>query len=70
MYDSIAQWLAYIVQDPAAQGSIPIITKLYFRRFVDVAEVNWLRIPFEVSNIKAKWVIELAQTSGKPVLQQ
>ena len=26
--DSIAQWLAYLIPDPAAQGSIPIIIKI------------------------------------------
>ena len=38
---SIAQWLAYLLPDPAALGSIPSITKnISEEKNVDVAEVN------------------------------
>ena len=38
---SIAQWQAYLLPDPAAMGSIPIIPEIFSEeRIVDVAEVN------------------------------
>ena len=41
MGGSIAQWLAYLLPEPAAQGSIPIIPEIFSEeKNVDVAEVN------------------------------
>ena len=41
---SIAQWLAYLLPDPATPGSIPSIRELFFReKIVNVAEVNQQR---------------------------
>ena len=38
---SIVQWLAYLLQEPAAPGSIPSIPEIFSEeKIVNVAEVN------------------------------
>ena len=45
MQGNIAQWLAYLLLDPAAPGSIPSVPPKDRGKIIDVAEVNqrhWL----------------------------
>ena len=53
MEGSIAQWLAYLLPDPAALGSIPSIPKL-----VNVAEFNQRRCLEE----SGQWLENVVQT--------
>ena len=41
--DSITQWLAYVLLDPAALGLTPSIEKISAEKNVNVAEVNTRR---------------------------
>ena len=69
---SIAQWLAFLLLDPGAPGSIPSISGIFSaEKNVDVAEVNQ-QCCLEES---VQWLENLDQThivpaSGKLVLQK
>ena len=69
---SIAQWLSYLLLEPAAPGSIPSIPENFSEeKIVNVAEVN-LRGSLEENG---PWIENVDQTnlvlaSGKLVLQK
>ena len=69
---SNAQWLAYLLHDPAALGSIPTVTPKIIseEKIVNVTEVNQWRCLEE----SGQWLESVAQTylllaSGKLILQ-
>ena len=70
MGGSISQWLAYLLPDPAAPGSIPSIPlKFSEEKVFDIAEVNQRRWLEECGH----WLENVDQTylvvvSGKQVL--
>ena len=55
---SIAQWLAYLLPDPAALGLISCILNLFYEEFFDVAEVNQCRFLEE----GGQWLENVNQT--------
>ena len=69
---SVVQWLAYLLLEPAAPGSIPSIPEIFSEeKIVNVAEVN-LRGSLEENG---PWIENVDQTnlvlaSGKLVLQK
>ena len=69
---SIAQWLSYLLLEPAAPGSIPSIPEIFSEeKIVNVAEVN-LRGSLEENGL---WIENVDRTnlvlaSGKLVLQK
>ena len=69
---SFAKWLAYLLLDPAALGSIPSLPKQFSEgEIVNVAEVN----PWRLLKKSEQWLENVGRThqvlaSGKLVLQK
>ena len=72
MRGSIAQWLAYLLPDPAATGSIPSIPGVFsVEIIVDVAEVNqWCWLEESEQWLENVDRAHLVLVSGKLVLQK
>ena len=69
-FKCVAQWLAYLLLDPATGGLIPIFPHFFRGKIINIAEIyQWLWLEESGQRLENVDWTHLELASGKPVLQ-